>query len=59
MNTYKKVIVFALLFIVSITNYFRITSGGNVRTVEFLSIFGIGAISGLLLQEIIFKIKNR
>ena len=59
MNTNKRVIVFALLLIVSITNYIRITSNGALRTVEFLSIFAIGAISGLLLQEIIIKIKNK
>lgn len=59
MNTNKRVIVFALLLIVSVTNYFRISSNSLIRPVDFLTIFAVGAIAGLLLQEIIVKIKNR
>ena len=50
----NKVIVFAAVFLViSIGNYFRIISDGSIRTVEFLSIFVIGVLSGVLLTEIV------
>ena len=50
----NKVIVFAAVFLaISIGNYFRIISDGSIRTVEFLSIFVIGVLSGVLLTEIV------
>ncbi len=50
----NKVIVFAAVFLaISIGNYLRIISDGSIRTVEFLSIFVIGVLSGVLLTEIV------
>jgi len=50
----NRLIVFTAVFLmISIGNYFRIVSDGSVRTVEFLSIFAIGALSGLLLAQLI------
>lgn len=48
----KKIVITAVLLIISIGNYFRIISNGNIRTVEFLSIFAIGALTGVLLTQI-------
>jgi hypothetical protein len=48
----KKIIVIAGLLIVSIGNYLRIISDESIRAVEFLSIFAIGALAGVLLMEI-------
>jgi len=56
----NKAIVFtAVLLIISLGNYFRIISDGSIRTVEFLSIFAIGVLSGVLLTQVITEIKAR
>ena len=48
----KTILITAVLLMASIGNYFRISAESNVRTVEFLSIFAIGALTGVLLTQI-------
>ena len=48
----KVLIISAVLFVISIGNYFRIISDGSIRAVEFISIFAIGALAGILLTQI-------
>ncbi|MDD2307651.1 MAG: hypothetical protein PHP53_23305 [Prolixibacteraceae bacterium] len=55
----RAISVVAVLFIISIGNYFRIISDGSVRTVEFISIFAIGALSGILLTQIITTVRDK
>jgi len=46
----RNIAFIAVLLLMSIGNYFRMSSGaGNIRTVDFLSIFAIGALAGLLI----------
>ena len=45
--------IIAILLLISIGNYFRIISDGSVRRVEFLSIFTIGVLAGVLLTQVI------
>jgi hypothetical protein len=52
-------ILLALLLILSIGNYTRIIGNENVRTVQFLSIFAIGALSALLIRELGIQFKTR
>jgi len=53
-------IIFTVIFlIISIGNYFRIISDGSIRTVEFISIFAVGVLAGILLIQIIKVIKDR
>jgi hypothetical protein len=52
MENRKRRILLAVMLIISVGNYFRIIGNENVRTVQFLSIFVIGAISSLLLKEL-------
>ena len=55
-----KIIAFtAVLLIISIGNYFRINPNEDIRTVEFISIFAIGALSGVLLTHIILTLKDK
>ncbi len=49
----------AVLLIISIGNYSGIVADGSVRTVEFISVWAIGALSGLLIFQIIKAIKER
>jgi hypothetical protein len=59
MKTRKKLIILAILLVLAIGNYNRIANLDTVRTVKFLSIFALGAISSMFLREIIVAIKNR
>jgi len=55
----KNIVITALLLIVSIGNYFRIISDGSIRTVEFLSIIAIGALTGILVTQVFKNISNK
>ena len=55
----RAISVTAILLLISVGNYFRIISNGSVRTVEFLSIFAIGALSGVLLTQIIMAVRDK
>lgn len=52
MENRKRRILLAVLLLISLGNYFRIVGNENVRSVQFLSIFAIGAITALLLKEL-------
>jgi len=54
----KAIGMTTVLLIISIGNYVRIASNSNVRAVEFVSIWAIGALSGLLIFQIIKVIKE-
>jgi hypothetical protein len=55
----RAIIFLAILLIVSVGNYLRIIADGSVKAIEFVSIFAIGALSGVLLTLIIISIKSR
>lgn len=49
--------IMSILLIISISNYLRIADG-SVRNVEFITILAIGAISGLLISQLISIFKK-
>lgn len=55
----KRRILLAVLLFISVGNYFRIVGNENVRTIQFLSIFAIGALSILLIREMVTLFKNK
>jgi len=55
----KPIVFIVALLLISAGDYFIVISKGNIRTVEFLSIFVIGVLSGVLLTQIIKAIKDR
>lgn len=55
MNSKKRKILFTVLLIISFGNYALIRGTEDIRAVEFLSIFAIGALSALLLREVFAK----
>ncbi len=59
MDTKKRTAVIAIMLIIAIGNYSRITNPGNIRTVEFLSIFAIGALTAVLIRAIVTIIKEK
>lgn len=52
-------IIFAVLFILSVGSFSRIQGNENIRTVQFLSIFAMGMLFGLLVKEIVDSIRNK
>lgn len=56
----KRLVIIAVLLMISVGNFARLTNNDNIRAIQFVSIFVIGALSALLLNEIfaIFKTKK-
>lgn len=54
----KSIVITAILLILSIGNYFRIIADGSVRNVEFLSIFAIGVLAGVLGCQLVKLIRS-
>jgi hypothetical protein len=56
----KKKVILAILLMIAIGNYSRLSGSENIRTVQFLSIFVMGALSALLINEFftLFKVKR-
>ena len=48
----KTIVILMVVLVLSIGNYFRLFSGSTIRTVEFLSIFAIGLVAGILLNKL-------
>jgi hypothetical protein len=55
----KSTIIIVIMLIIAIGNYTRIINHGCIRAVEFISIFAIGALSSLLIREVVMKIKDK
>jgi xanthine/uracil permease len=58
-NGKPRSIILAVALIIGVGNYSRIADNENITTVQFLSIFAIGAISSLLLKEIIARFNKK
>ena len=54
----KRTTLLAILLMLSAGNYVRIVGTENIRAIEFLSIFTIGALSALLIRELIGMFKK-
>ena len=57
----KRRIIIALLLMLTIANFTSLTGNENIRTVQFILIFIIGALSALLINEFVnlFKAKRK
>ena len=59
MKQNKPLALIAVLLVISIVNYSRLSGNENIRTVQFLSILAISMLTGILLRGIIGKFKGR
>ncbi len=55
----RRSVILAVALLLAVGNYSRIVGNENIRTVQFLSVFAIGAISSLLLREIITRFNKK
>jgi hypothetical protein len=54
----KRLVLLAVLLMLSVGNFTRIVGNENIRTVQFLSIFAIGALTALLIKELAEMLKK-
>jgi len=55
----KRIIITAVLLIIAVDTNFMIVSDGSARTVDSLSSFAMGVLTGILLFQIAKVIKDR
>ena len=55
----RAIIITTNLLILSIGNYLRIISQTNIRSVEFISIFAIGVLTGILITQIVIIVRSK
>lgn len=55
----KPITITLVLLIVTIGNSFIFFSKGNIRAVDFLYIFVIGVLSGVLLMQIVIRKRSK
>lgn len=55
----RRLVMLAVVLILSIGTFSRIEGNDSIRTVQFLSIFAIGAITSLLIREIVQELKRK
>ena len=56
----KRIIIITVILLLSIGNFSRLTNNDNIRPIQFISIFVIGALTALLINEFValFKAKR-
>ena len=59
MNHTKRGLFAAVMLMICIGNYTRLDGAENVRAVVFLQIFAIGALSAVVIREILSRFKNK
>lgn len=55
----RGILLLAFILILTIGNYTRLTGNENIRLIQFLSIFLIGASTALLIKEFVHLLKQK
>jgi len=55
----RAIVITAVLLVITILNYSRLVADSNTRTVESLSSFAIGVLTGILILQVALVIKER
>ena len=55
----RRTIAIAVMLMLSLGSYVRLTGNENVRAIQFLSIFAIGLLSGLLIRELVALLRAK
>ena len=57
MKQNKPLAFIAVMLLIAVLNYSRLSGNENIRTVQFLSIFTIGMLAGILVRGLIAKFR--
>lgn len=55
----KRRVIIAVLLMLAIGNFTRLTENDNIRPIQFITIFVIGALSALLINEFVTLFKGK
>jgi hypothetical protein len=55
----RRSINIALIFMLAIANFTRLKGNENIRTIQFISIFIIGALFALLIRELVILFREK
>jgi Ca2+/H+ antiporter len=58
MKKRRPMLFTAVMLMLAVGSYFRISGNENIRAVQFLSIFVIGMLSGVLIRELFAVAKS-
>jgi Ca2+/H+ antiporter len=58
MKQNRSLIITAIIFMLAVANFFRIKGNDEIRLIQFMSIFVIGLLAGILIKGIAEKIRN-
>jgi len=59
MDTKKRLLFAGVMLVICSANYMRLPDSETVRGVAFLQIFAIGALSAIVIREVLGRIKNK
>jgi hypothetical protein len=59
MKNKKRVLLIAVMLMLSIGNFVRLKGNENIRAIQYISLLAIGALLAMLIQGIIFQLKNK
>lgn len=59
MKSNKRGVFAAVLLFIAVGNYARMDDSESIRTVTFLSIFAIGALSAVLVREVLGRMRDK
>ena len=57
-NRKKALVPVLILWMISIGNVFRLTDAATIRPVLFLSIFALGALTGVLIYQVVSTLRK-
>jgi len=55
----RRRIIIAVILMLSVINYSRLQGNESIRLVQFISIFAIGALSALLIREVVTALRAK
>lgn len=55
----KRTAVISIMLVIAIGNFTRLAANSNMRAVEFVSVWTIGVLSGLLIRNLLEPIFNK
>ena len=59
MKQRRPLLVITVFLVLAVGNFTRLQGTENIRAIQFLSIFVIGMLSGILIRELITLVRSK